>query len=147
MVIGCHNQSELYLRARDQSCLSDHSCLYILHCILGEIVSGHTRNCRNQHIICLFRPRPHRIEDSACWRARTSTGELRWVRGCICMCACVRVYVCGHVCLYGVCVRVGVQVHLYAKLHVCKCMFSSKYLSLSTRAGLCLLSGTVSTRS
>ena len=28
--IGCHNQSELYLRARDQSCLSDHSCLYIL---------------------------------------------------------------------------------------------------------------------
>ena len=25
--IGCHNQSELYLRARDQSCLSDDSCL------------------------------------------------------------------------------------------------------------------------
>ena len=29
--IGCHNQSELYLRARDQSCLSDHSCFYILY--------------------------------------------------------------------------------------------------------------------
>ena len=27
---GCHNQSELYLSARDQSCLSNHSCLYIL---------------------------------------------------------------------------------------------------------------------
>ena len=29
--IGCRNQSELYLRARDQSCLSDHSCVYIYH--------------------------------------------------------------------------------------------------------------------
>ena len=29
--IGCHNQSELGLRARDQSCLSDHSCLCILY--------------------------------------------------------------------------------------------------------------------
>ena len=28
--ISCHKQPELYLRARDQSCLSDHSCLYIL---------------------------------------------------------------------------------------------------------------------
>ena len=27
---GCHNQSELSSCARDQSCLSDHSCLYIL---------------------------------------------------------------------------------------------------------------------
>ena len=29
--IGCHNQSELGLRARDQSCLLDHSRLYILY--------------------------------------------------------------------------------------------------------------------
>ena len=29
LFIGCHTQSELCLRARDQSCLPDHSCLYI----------------------------------------------------------------------------------------------------------------------
>ena len=35
--IGCHNQSELYFRTRDQSCLSDHSCLYIFDGCAGEM--------------------------------------------------------------------------------------------------------------
>ena len=43
--VGCHNQSELGLRARDQACLSDHSCLYILDTRLrrAQMTAGSTQ--------------------------------------------------------------------------------------------------------
>ena len=48
--IGCHNQSELYLSARNQSCLSDHSCLYILDRVTG--VSGVDGIARAHRFMC-----------------------------------------------------------------------------------------------
>ena len=47
--ICCHNQSEHYLRARDQTCLSEHSCLYIL-----DVSFVHSTRCQTFHLHAYF---------------------------------------------------------------------------------------------
>ena len=112
--IGCHDQSELYLRARNQSCSSDHSCVYILDfngkksvcgCVCLFPIFWRSLLCMFAFLICACRYPYHVSNWFVIW-ARVS--------GCLCVC----IYTLFHMCKLYRLILILLSIYIYIYIYI-----------------------------